>query len=213
MFRYVKKGLFIIGVCSILYASSVQAEDDDIWIWPVEGRMTDTFGTRGGQHYGIDLAAPTGTDVRTVASGEVTKSYYSESYGNVVFVKHTNGYETVYAHLHTRNVKEGEKIKIGTVIGTLGNTGHSTGPHLHFEVHKGAWTFGKENAINPLAMLPDAQMVTAKETKTYTVKKGDTLFNIAKQFDTSVQQLKEANNISSADDTIYPMQKLQIENK
>ncbi|GGE55397.1 M23 family metallopeptidase [Priestia taiwanensis] len=212
MFSYVKKGLLMVGVCLLLYVPSVRAESD-IWLWPVEGRMTDTFGTRGGQHYGIDIAAPTGTDVRTVASGEVTKSYYSKSYGNVIFIKHSNGYETVYAHLHTRNAKEGAKVKTGEVIGTLGNTGHSTGPHLHFEVHKGAWTFGKENAVNPLALLPDAEMVSAKEVKTYTVKKGDTLFHIAKKFDISVQQLKKDNDISSTNDTIYPMQKLQVASK
>jgi murein DD-endopeptidase MepM/ murein hydrolase activator NlpD len=212
MIRYVKKCLLMLSISFVLYVPSVQAEDDS-WIWPVEGKMTDVFGTREGKHFGIDVAAPTGTDVRTVADGEVMKSYRSESYGNVVFVKHTNGYETVYAHLHTRDVKEGDNVKAGEIIGTLGNTGQSSGPHLHFEVHKGAWTFGKENAIDPLAILPKAEMVAANQEKTYTVQKGDTLFQIAKKFDTSVKQLKEANNIPTADDKIYPAQKLEVGNK
>ncbi|WP_244404819.1 M23 family metallopeptidase [Saccharococcus caldoxylosilyticus] len=82
--------------------------------------------------------------VVAAASGTVSKSYYSDSYGNVVFIRHTiNGtqYETVYAHLRSRAVSEGQTVSQGQFIGYMGNTGESFGQHLHFEIHKPYWTF------------------------------------------------------------------------
>ncbi|WP_028400455.1 peptidoglycan DD-metalloendopeptidase family protein [Ectobacillus panaciterrae] len=183
------------------------AKAEEQWTWPVSGVISDYFGTRGGRHYGIDIAAAIGTPVAAVSGGKVTRSYYSESYGNVVFIRHNNGYEAVYAHLNKRLVREGQIVKGGQTIGEAGNTGHSRGAHLHFEVHKESWNFAKTNAVNPLLVLgePPAQTVSASS---YTVQKGDTLLGIARRFGLTVYELKEKNHLNS--DRIYPNQQLVI---
>jgi murein DD-endopeptidase MepM/ murein hydrolase activator NlpD len=183
----------------------VKAEEQ--WTWPVSGTISDYFGTRNGRHYGLDIAAPIGTPIIAADGGAVTKSYYSDSYGNVVFIRHDNGYEAVYAHLNKRDVQAGETVRSGQKIGEVGNTGHSHGAHLHFEVHKGSWNFAKTNAINPLRVLgsPPSEVVTAS---TYTVQKGDTLTGIARKFGTTVDELKTKNRLRN--DCIYPSQRLDI---
>ncbi|PLR99785.1 peptidoglycan DD-metalloendopeptidase family protein [Bacillus sp. T33-2] len=133
-------------------------EQGPLWIWPSDGIITDTFGTRNGHHKGIDIAGDLGSKIYAVDKGTVTKSYYSGSYGHVIFIKHENNYETVYAHLHKRHVKEGQVVKKGETIGEMGNTGDSSGVHLHFEVHQHKWTFGKENALNPVQVLSPAEI-------------------------------------------------------
>ncbi|SEM86211.1 LysM domain-containing protein [Mesobacillus persicus] len=139
------------------------------WIWPADGEITDTYGTRGGLHKGLDIAADLKTPVYAVDEGVVSKSYYSDTYGHVIFIKHKNNFETVYAHLHKRNVKEGENISQGALIGEMGNTGDSSGVHLHFEVHHEEWTYSKENALNPdnaLGLTEVGQVVMA-QSKAY----------------------------------------------
>ncbi|BAB05319.1 peptidoglycan DD-metalloendopeptidase family protein [Halalkalibacterium halodurans] len=163
MLDFIKR-LFIalaIGTCiGIMFigTSTASAEEkaiSPIHIWPTVGEITDTFGTRGGTHHGIDIAAPVGTPVISIADGMVRKSYYSDSYGHVIFVEHDHGLETVYAHLNERFVEEGDTVKEGEQIGTVGNTGRSSGPHLHFEVHKDEWNVEKSNAIDPFLVLAD----------------------------------------------------------
>lgn len=119
------------------------------WTWPADGLITDTYGTRKGSHKGIDIAAPLGTPIYSVDEGTVTKSYYSDSYGHVVFVRHGNNTETVYAHLQNRLVNEGEVVQANQQIGQMGSTGDSSGVHLHFEVHLNEWTVDKRNAVDP----------------------------------------------------------------
>jgi hypothetical protein len=87
-------------------------------------------------HYGMDFTAPTGTEVYSTGDG-VIENYYSEKrgYGNHIVVDHGFGYKTVYAHLDRSNVRRGQKVKRGDVIGFVGNTGMSLAPHLHYEVH------------------------------------------------------------------------------
>jgi murein DD-endopeptidase MepM/ murein hydrolase activator NlpD len=138
--------LFLGGKSPKAEGLTVQTEH---WIWPADGEITDTFGTRNGMHMGIDIAADLNTPIYAVDSGVVSKSYYSDTYGHVVFIKHQNDYETVYAHLHRRYVKEGDSVRQGTQIGEMGNTGDSSGVHLHFEVHQDEWTYSKENVIDP----------------------------------------------------------------
>ncbi len=84
-------------------------------------------------HRGIDYAAPRGTPIFTVADGRVKRSGYGKANGNYIFISHPGGYETKYLHLQKRYVKTGQKVKQGATIGTLGSTGYSTGPHLHYE--------------------------------------------------------------------------------
>ncbi len=123
------------------------------FIKPAAGRFSSGFGGRsGGNHYGLDIAAKGTVSVVAAASGTVTNSSYSSSYGNVIFITHNiNGqtYQTVYAHLSTRSVSTGQRVEQGQFLGYMGNTGQSDGQHLHFEIHKGLWNGAKSNAVNP----------------------------------------------------------------
>ena len=85
-------------------------------------------------HLGTDFAASTGTPARTVGDGVVSFSGVQNGYGNVVFIKHRNNQETVYAHLSKLLVQNGQNVSQGQTIGLVGSTGWATGPHLHFEV-------------------------------------------------------------------------------
>lgn len=87
-------------------------------------------------HSGIDLRCSTGTKVYAANAGTVTTSGYSSAWGNYIIINHGGGYTTLYAHLKSRNVSKDAKVKQGDVIGYSGNTGYSTGPHLHFEINK-----------------------------------------------------------------------------
>jgi peptidoglycan hydrolase CwlO-like protein len=137
--------------------SNVPPVTSGAFMKPANGPITSGFGYRfGGSdfHPGIDIGKTAAVvPVVAAADGYVFRSYYSSSYGNVIFITHViNGqvYTTVYAHLEARLVGEGQTVRKGQVIGYMGNTGRSTGPHLHFELHRGAWNPAKSNAVNPL---------------------------------------------------------------
>lgn len=103
-------------------------------------RVNPTGNHEPRKHNGIDYAAPVGTDVYAAGDGVVVYRYLSKSYGNYLRIKHANGFSSVYAHLHAyaAGMKDGAIVKRGQVIGKVGNTGRSTGPHLHFEIiHRG----------------------------------------------------------------------------
>lgn len=87
-------------------------------------------------HGGVDMACPKGTDIHVPADGVIVKSGWNGGYGNYIKVKHGNGYETIYGHLSKVSVKKGQKVNKGDVIGKVGSTGRSTGPHLHYEIIK-----------------------------------------------------------------------------
>ncbi|MDC1105078.1 M23 family metallopeptidase [Prolixibacteraceae bacterium] len=88
-------------------------------------------------HYGMDFSAPIGAEIFATGNGKVTKVINSKvGYGKHIVVDHGYGYETLYAHMSKFNVKKGQKVHRGDIIGYIGNTGKSTGPHLHYEVHK-----------------------------------------------------------------------------
>ena len=87
-------------------------------------------------HTGMDMAAPTGTPVKASLDGKVVAVSYNQVYGNYVIISHINGYQTLYAHLHTATVKVGQRLNQGDKLGLVGSTGYSTGPHLHFTVYK-----------------------------------------------------------------------------
>ncbi|MCX7620003.1 MAG: peptidoglycan DD-metalloendopeptidase family protein [Acidimicrobiales bacterium] len=102
--------------------------------WPVSGVLTSPFGMRWGRmHQGIDIAAPSGTPIVAAAAGTVFFSGEMSGYGNVILIDHGNGLVTVYAHQSRLGVGEGVRVGAGQTIGYVGSTGHSTGPHLHFE--------------------------------------------------------------------------------
>jgi murein DD-endopeptidase MepM/ murein hydrolase activator NlpD len=126
-------------------------------------RLTSGFGTRfhpilqtQRAHTGVDYAAPTGTPVMSVADGVVTESSYQGAYGNMVVVQHNARQSTVYAHLSRMQVKRGQSIKQGDVIGAVGTTGLSTGPHLHFEFriggrHVDPLTLAQQGSAEPIS--------------------------------------------------------------
>lgn len=127
------------------------------FLFPTEGVITSKTGPRWGkEHAGLDIAKAGTVPVVAAASGTVLRSYYSSSYGNVVYLTHyMNGqlYTTVYAHMNSRSVNSGETVSKGQQLGYQGNTGRSTGQHLHFELHQGEWNSSKSNAIDPLPLL------------------------------------------------------------
>ena len=109
--------------------------------WPVNGRLMDGYGHRsdpfsgeGAMHTGIDISAPLGTPAKATADGIVIHANWNSGYGQCVIIDHGNGYQTWYAHLSHIDVHEGEEIRQGEPVGRVGNTGRSTGPHLHYEV-------------------------------------------------------------------------------
>ncbi|GMQ60184.1 peptidoglycan DD-metalloendopeptidase family protein [Vallitalea sediminicola] len=123
--------------------------------WPTKSRrITCDFGPRPhpitknpSYHTGIDIGIPSGTSVKAASNGTVTFAGYSSVWGNYALIDHGSGYVTIYAHNSKLLVKKGQKVKIGQTIAKSGNTGWSTGPHLHFGIRKnGEW-------VNPINML------------------------------------------------------------
>lgn len=116
--------------------------------WPVRGRISSSYGPRWGRmHHGIDIAVNTGTQVRAAARGRVSFAGWNGGYGYLVVIDHGNGVETRYAHNSKILVSVGQYVSRGQVVARSGNTGNSTGPHLHFEIrHRG-------NSVNPIQYL------------------------------------------------------------
>ena len=113
-------------------------------IWPVEGRLMSYFGRRsdpfsgeGAFHAGIDIAVPTGTAVHATADGTVLTAEWAGQYGRLVVIDHGNGLQTYYAHMSRLDVIAGQWVHRGEAIGRSGNSGRSTGAHLHYEVRRG----------------------------------------------------------------------------
>lgn len=118
------------------------------FVWPANGMVSSPFGPRWGRmHEGLDIAAPTGRPVRAAKAGVVVTAAASGAYGNLIVVDHGGGEQTRYAHLSAFDVAKDTPVAIGQVIGRIGNTGRSTGPHLHFEIRLGG------TAVDPLPYL------------------------------------------------------------
>jgi murein DD-endopeptidase MepM/ murein hydrolase activator NlpD len=126
-------------------------------IVPVRGVLTDGFGGRSdpftgesGQHNAIDISSAVGQPVRAPADGIVVKAEWANGYGNVIYVSHGYGYSTRYGHLSSFAARPGQRVKRGDIIGHVGSTGRSTGPHLHYEVRV------NNNPVNPLEYIHNA---------------------------------------------------------
>jgi murein DD-endopeptidase MepM/ murein hydrolase activator NlpD len=120
-----------------------------------EYRFTSGFGVRNdpftgalAMHEGIDFAAEIGSKVLATGPGVVVRSEWDPGYGNVVEIRHAEDFLTRYAHLHKRSVVPNMQVTTSSVLGEVGSTGRSTGPHLHYEI------FHKGKALNPLNVLP-----------------------------------------------------------
>ena len=130
------------------------------WLAPVEGIVTSSWGARENPilhkeefHDGLDIAVTEGTDVAAVKSGVVTEVRRSDTYGRVLRYRTKDGYEILYAHLSQVLVKKGERVKQGQIVARSGNTGLSTGPHLHYALRRD----GK--SLNPGAFLSMGEKV------------------------------------------------------
>lgn len=131
-----------VGSSNVLMASAGS------FIRPSRGMMTSPFGRRWGKmHEGIDLASPTGSPIHAACEGKVTFVGRKNGYGLCVMISHGNGLQTLYGHTSRTYVHTGERVQRGERIAAVGSTGHSTGPHLHFEVRKNG------RPVNPLLYL------------------------------------------------------------
>ena len=142
-------------------------ENDDVpmdFVWPIEGRISGLFGRRrvfNGQprrpHSGMDIAAPTGTEIHATADGVIrgTGDYFFN--GNTVFIDHGQGLVTMFCHMDTIGVKDGQIVKQGEVVGTVGMTGRVTGPHLHLGISL------NDQRIEPRLFFPEREAVEGDE--------------------------------------------------
>ena len=195
-------------------------EENCGFMCPRKGNITSDFGARKNRpHYGVDIDLETGDTVGAAFAGMVRIAKKNKTYGNVVIIRHSNGLETYYAHLSKICVESGQYVEPGQLIGLGGNTGHSFGSHLHFEIRY------KGYAINPheLISFDESKLVSnnyiltkktfdfvasAKAAKYYVVKKGDTLYKIAKRYGTTPQKLCKLNGIKTTT-SLKPGKKLR----
>lgn len=150
-----------------LLASKELSNDQKPSVWPAIHKNTrlsstfgyrhDPFGKKKGWHGGIDLTGGYNTPIVSAADGIVVFSGYRYNYGILVEIRHANGFSTRYAHLNEATVQNGQQVKAGTLIGLMGSTGRSTGPHLHFEVLVG------DAKVDPLPFVRGGQ-AAARET-------------------------------------------------
>ncbi|MDR1453093.1 MAG: peptidoglycan DD-metalloendopeptidase family protein [Candidatus Margulisbacteria bacterium] len=139
----------------MLRSGASEARGTGKYIWPLKGVLTSQYGRRfhpvfkvWRTHSGIDIAAASGTPIKAADSGVVILSAWHGGYGRAIVVDHGKGFATLYGHLSKQNVKEGDKVNKGQVIGLAGSSGVATGPHLHFEIRIDGET------TDPLPYLP-----------------------------------------------------------
>lgn len=144
-----QKNIFVLGDVNVLPS-----------VWPVNGRLAGGYGRRsdplsgeGEMHKGVDIVAPIGTPVHAAADGVIVQAGWNGGYGRSVIIDHGHSYRTLYGHLSRLDVMEGQEIRQGETLGAVGTTGHSTGAHLHYEVHIGA------TPVNPYRFLAKASTV------------------------------------------------------
>ena len=120
-------------------------------IRPVNGSITSRFGAssyrRSSRHTGLDIANSKGTPIKAAAGGTVSFASWKGSYGNLIVIDHGGGIQTYYGHLSSIGVSVGQSVGQGQVIGAMGSTGNSTGPHLHFEIRSGGVALNPQNYL------------------------------------------------------------------
>ena len=154
--------IFIPGAKKVLkveiYIDDVAAEQGEKakivykkldFIWPVEGKITCVFeGAESKRHQGIDIACPIGTPIKASNTGTVIYSNNTiKGYGNLIIIRHSEEYVTVYAHNQVNLVEERTWVEKGQIVGKVGQTGNASGPHLHFEIRK------NNKAMDPMLFL------------------------------------------------------------
>lgn len=181
----------------------IKIESDSLGIYhhPKVGSVNSKFGWRDGRmHKGIDINLHKGDAVVAAFDGMVRIAHAKGAYGNVVIIRHYNGLETVYAHLSKIKVKPGQVVLAGQLIGLGGNTGRSSGPHLHFEVRF------KGQALNPSSIISFTENKTLNDSIVikksrygicaypsnavlHIIEKGDTWYEVAKRYGLSMKEL------------------------
>ncbi|MDR0378177.1 MAG: peptidoglycan DD-metalloendopeptidase family protein [Spirochaetaceae bacterium] len=148
---------------SILFIPGAKMRKEDLnlalgefFIYPIRGRLTSPFGWRRDPisgvrryHAALDLAAPIGTPVKAAMDGRVSTVGFNGTYGNFIILSHSGGFQTMYAHLSVTSVSNGSAVAQGAKIGEVGNTGYSTGPHLHFAVFKNSRAIDPRELLSP----------------------------------------------------------------
>jgi LysM repeat protein len=175
---------------------------------PFTGKITSPFGYREGKyHKGIDINLNIGNPIVASFSGIVRMARFYGNFGNVVIIRHWGGLETVYAHLSKLKIKAGQKVEAGQVIGLGGNTGRSSGPHLHFEIRYLGQPINPQQLISFEEQRLKYPVVIFKKNKIgysalpqgsvfYKVKPGDSWVKIAQKNGLSIKHLKQLNGIN-----------------
>lgn len=181
------------------------------WSMPLIGThyVTSKFGMRGYRwHYGTDLRLAIGDTVKSCFDGVVRIAKYNPGgYGNYVLIRHHNGLETLYGHLTKSTVRVGEIVQAGQLIGLGGNTGRSSGPHLHFEVrYEGnafdtqyLYDFSSDTIRGAVFILSPIHFKYIKEQRMavyHRIRSGDTLSGLASRYHVSINQICRLNGIS-----------------
>jgi len=181
------------------------------WSMPLTGcNITSEFGMRHSRwHYGTDLKLQIGDPVLACFDGIVRIAQYDRGgYGNYIMLRHYNGLETLYGHLSARNVEVGQLVKAGQMIGLGGNTGRSTGPHLHFEVRyegnaidpEEVYNFETNALHNKIFTLTPAHfhyLKVARQIFYHKIRSGDTLGGISRKYRVSISTICRLNGIST----------------
>ena len=202
---------------------NTQVLDVSKYHMPIIGRVTSRYGYRPRfrrMHYGIDLGLSVGDTVRAAFSGKVRLTKYERGgYGFYVILRHDNGMETVYGHLSRFLVKPDQRIEAGQPIALGGSTGHSTGPHLHFETrfmgiainpeaifdfenqttHTDTYTFNKNSYSKSRNYAPKSRKSSSRSYgSTHKVRQGETLGGIAARYGTTVAKLQRLNGLGKS---------------
>lgn len=189
---------------------------------PLKGSVRSGFMfRRTREHKGVDIKLKLGEPIRAAFDGKVRVVMFSRTtggYGNLVVIRHTNGLETYYGHLQKHNVKENDLVKAGEIIGFGGNTGRSTGPHLHFETRYQGQPFDPQRVFNfetgelrdsILTLkkhyysiyshygMTDEESIEASKRKIHVIRSGDTLGGLARRYGTTVRNICRLNGFSS----------------
>lgn len=194
-----------------------EIKEGKIFIMPAAGRFTSGFGPRVvfgeyGMHYGIDIANPVGTPIIASASGTVINAKWTGGYGNAVYLQHHiegKDYITEYGHLSAIGVKVGDVVEQGEVIGLMGNTGRSTGPHLHFGLQENATHWDRvKQAVDPFKYLGKANSVnTLKSAQEDAKKKAEEEAKNDKDVKKTLKDAKDAaDSANSAEDALKEYQ-------
>jgi hypothetical protein len=176
---------------------------------PRKNYLTSDFGFRRYRHhFGVDIKVQVGDTIVSSFDGMVRICKYSSSFGNVVVIRHNNGLETIYAHLSRSLVSTNQVIKSGEPIGLGGNTGRSTGPHLHYEIRYLGQNINPHDIIDfdnycakgdnlNLCAKNFAYLSEIRKIRYHVVRRGDTLGHIAMKYGVSVSKLCKLNKIRS----------------